>query len=331
MIMEKRSIRQILRHTVVDDFKGMMNALKGGFYMLRHYKWRWGRMPSRTPMLIFNVTADFYSGGMADRFKGAVTAYAYCKQRGIDFRIRYIYPFELADYLLPASYDWRLKDGEYLQCIPDARLMYARAEHGRRLLRLKPSSRQIHFYGNYNNLDVLNCKGGTDYKWGELFKELFRPGPELERILSCKKSEIGSEYISAVFRFQNLLGDFKEYGFCSIEDQNRRDELVSLCLAGLENLHEKYPDMPLLVTSDSYTFIQRVSSLPYVHTIGGRRVHIGSGSGETTDTYMGSFVDFYMLAGSRMIFSLGSSEMYPTQFPMYAAKLNDVLFVRIRL
>ena len=81
--MEKRSIRQILRHTVVDDFKGMMNALKGGFYMLRHYKWRWGRVPSRTPMLIFNVTADFYSGGMADRFKGAVTAYAYCKQRGI--------------------------------------------------------------------------------------------------------------------------------------------------------------------------------------------------------------------------------------------------------
>ena len=329
--MGKSSIRQILRYTVVDDLKGMMNALKGGLYMLRHYKWRLGRVSSMSPMLIFNVTEDFYSGGMADRFKGAVTAYAYCKQRGIDFRIRYIYPFELSDYLLPASYDWRLKEGEYVQCIPDSRLLYARAEHGRRLLRLKPSSRQIHFYGNYNNLDILNSTGNTDYKWGELFKELFRPGQELEKIISEKKSDIGSEYISAVFRFQNLLGDFKEYGFHSIEEQNKRDELVSLCLAGLEELHGKYPGMPLLVTSDSSTFIQKVSSLPYVHTIGGKRVHIGSGSGEDVDTYMGSFVDFYMLAGSRMIFSLGSCEMYPTQFPMYAAKLNDVPFVRIRL
>lgn len=329
--MEKRNIKQILRYTVVDDFKGMMNALKGGLYMLCHYKWRWGRVPSKAPMLIFNVTEDFYSGGMADRFKGAVTAYAYCKQRGIDFRIRYIYPFELSDYILPASYDWRLKEGEYVQCIPDARLMYARAEHGRRLIRLKPSSRQIHFYGNYNNLDLLNRTAGTDYKWGELFNDLFRPGPELEKLIAAKKSEIGSEYISAVFRFQNLLGDFKEYGFRSIEEHNRRDELISLCIAGLEVLHAKYPDVPVLVTSDSSTFIQKVSSLPYVFTVGGKRVHVGSSSGEAVDTYMGSFVDFFMLAGSRMIFSLGSSEMYPTQFPMYAAKLNDVPFVRIRL
>lgn len=329
--MEKRNIKQILRYTVVDDFKGMMNALKGGLYMLCHYKWRWGKVPSKAPMLIFNVTEDFYSGGMADRFKGAVTAYAYCKQRGIDFRIRYIYPFELSDYILPASYDWRLKEGEYVQCIPDARLMYARAEHGRRLLRLKPSSRQIHFYGNYNNLDLLNRTAGTDYKWGELFNDLFRPGPELEKLIAAKKSEIGSEYISAVFRFQNLLGDFKEYGFRSIEEHNRRDELISLCIAGLEDLHAKYPDVPVLVTSDSSTFIQKVSSLPYVFTVGGKRVHVGSSSGEAVDTYMGSFVDFFMLAGSRMIFSLGSSEMYPTQFPMYAAKLNDVPFVRIRL
>lgn len=329
--MEKRNIKQILRYTVVDDFKGMMNALKGGLYMLCHYKWRWGRVPSKAPMLIFNVTEDFYSGGMADRFKGAVTAYAYCKQRGIDFRIRYIYPFELSDYILPASYDWRLKEGEYVQCIPDARLMYARAEHGRRLIRLKPSSRQIHFYGNYNNLDLLNRTAGTDYKWGELFNDLFRPGPELEKLIAAKKSEIGSEYISAVFRFQNLLGDFKEYGFRSIEEHNRRDELISLCIAGLEDLHAKYPDVPVLVTSDSSTFIQKVSSLPYVFTVGGKRVHVGSSSGEAVDTYMGSFVDFFMLAGSRMIFSLGSSEMYPTQFPMYAAKLNDVPFVRIRL
>ena len=54
---------------------------------------------------------------MADRFKGAVSAYAYCKQRNIDFRIRYVFPFELSDYLYPSQYDWRLKKNEYTECI----------------------------------------------------------------------------------------------------------------------------------------------------------------------------------------------------------------------
>ena len=49
------------------------------------------------------------------------------------------------------------------------------------------------------------------------------------------------------------------------------------------------------------------------------------------DTYLNSFVDFYMLADSRRIFSLGTDEMYPTQFPMYAAKVNDIPFERILL
>lgn len=326
-----KGIYDYLRRTVIDDFKGALNSIKGTMHMLRHYRWRRKvRMPER-PMVVFMVDRYFYSGGMADRFKGAVTAYAYCKQRGIDYRICYEYPFNLSDYLSPASYDWRLKDGEFTDCIMDSTLMYARAEHGRRLLRKKFGNRQLHFYGNYNNLELLNKKGGTDYKWGELFRELFRPGKALEEALERERARIGNDYISAVFRFQNLLGDFKEYSFSRLEDEERRKEITETCLNGIRNIQNMFPGTPVLVTSDSMTFLNLASEIPGVHTISGKVVHMGSAEGEDFNTYLKSFVDFYMLSESRKVFALGTEEMYCTQFPMYAAMVNDVPFERITL
>lgn len=325
------SLYNKLRRTVIDDFKGMMNSFRGNLHMLRHYKWKREGAAPETPMVVFMVDKDFYSGGMADRFKGAVTAYAYCKQRGIDYRINYTFPFELSDYLSPAQYDWRLKDGEFTDCVWDSFLMYARAEHGRRLLRKRLGKKQLHFYGNYNNLELLNRKGSTDYKWGELFKELFRPGKELSEALDAEKSKIGKEYVSAVFRFQNLLGDFSEYKFSQLEDKVRCESIKNSCLEGIRKIQERYPGMPVLVTSDSSTFLMLASEIPGVHTVSGKVVHMGSTAGEDFSTYLKSFIDFYMLADSRRIFAMGTKEMYRTQFPMYAAKVNDIPFERIQL
>lgn len=322
---------QLFRNTLGDDLKGMMNALKGNLYMLRHYSWKRDKKTPCRPMVVFNVTRDFYSGGMADRFKGAVTAYAYCRYHGIDFRIRYIYPFELSDYLSPASYDWRLRDGEYTECIRDARLMYARAEHGRRLMRRGKPRKQLHFYGNYDNLEHMNRRWGTDFRWGELYRELFRPGPRLEEALKRKREAIGSSYVSAVFRFQNLLGDFQEYSFTALEDEDRRKELMQTCIDGLLELQSRQPGKAVLVTSDSSSFVSAVSDLPGIHVIGGSRVHIGSSASEDSDAYLNSFIDFYMLAGSEHVYCLGTRLMYPSRFPEYAAKIHDIPFERIRL
>lgn len=325
------NIKSFLRHTLVDDYKGFSNSLKAAVYMLKRYEWKRSFFPVTSPLVVFKVDDYFYSGGMADRFKGAVTAYAYCKQRKIDFRIRYVFPFELSDYLLPAEYDWRLRDNEYSECIRDARVMYARAELGRRLVRSKVGRRQLHYYGNYNNLELLNRTGGTDYSWGGLFRELFRPCAEIEAAVRAKSSEIGGEYVSAVFRFQNLLGDFKEYGFSTIKDENEKEMLIEKCLKGLEDIKARHEGMPVLVTSDSGVFVERASRIPGIHVVGGERVHIGSNSTDNKDMYLNSFVDFYMLAGSSRIYSVQSGRMYTTQFPMYAAKLNDIPFERLWL
>ena len=309
----------------------LSHAVSEFFFRLKNYSWV-RRAPVPTDrILVFNVDdSHMYSGGMADRFKGAVSAYAWCKCNGIGFRIRYIHPFDISDYLIPGSYDWRLREGEYSRCFRDARVLYARGERGRRLLKLD-ESRQIHYYGNMDVLPAINAHYGTDYRWGELYKELFSPGDAIVSQLEELKEKIGAPYVSAVFRFQNLLGDFEEYSFKSESDEERKKVMVSKCMDGIRRIQAAHPGMPVLVTSDSITFMKAASELQGVHIIPGKVVHVGSCSGAAFDTYLKSFVDFYMLSGSRKIYGLHTEEMYKSEFPMYAAKIEDIPFERMAL
>ena len=101
-------------------------------------KLKFGKSHDSQPKIIHIVEkGHFYSGGMADRFKGAVTAFAWSKVNNVAFRMKYVHPFSLSDYLEPASYDWRLKEGEFSEHICDVRVLYARGEPGRRLVSLK--------------------------------------------------------------------------------------------------------------------------------------------------------------------------------------------------
>ena len=108
------------------------HAIHETYYMLRHYGWkRTGKIFKRKPMLVFmvNNAKGFYVGGMVDRFKGIISTYAWCKQRNLEFRIRHIFPFELAEYLEPSQYDWRLKDNEFKINLEDFEV-YKSREYG---------------------------------------------------------------------------------------------------------------------------------------------------------------------------------------------------------
>ena len=84
------------------------------------------RPVSAAPLHIAMVDGESFHGGMCDRFKGMVSLYAYCKCVDLPFRIRYTFPFRLEDYLVPAHYDWTLKDGEYTDNPLYHRVLYMR-------------------------------------------------------------------------------------------------------------------------------------------------------------------------------------------------------------
>lgn len=295
-----------------------------------------GKPRTEKPVYVVMVDGESFHGGMCDRFKGIISLYAYCKYRGIPFRIRYTYPFHLEDYLSPAIYDWTLKEGEYTANPLFCRILYMRGEHlARRLLRLK-TKKQVHFYTNRDLLAPINAvyaeekEGKKPLKWGELYGELFKPCSVLEERMKSLKKEMGGAYYAAVFRFQNLLGDFQEYHFKSITDKSEAEMLISKCLDAIRALQASHRELALLVTSDSVTFLKRASQLEGVHIIPGTLMHMDGQKNahpeNAYEIYLKSFLDFYMLSEAQKIYRVGTSAMYPSEFPVYAAKVHDIPF-----
>lgn len=317
-----------LRHRVKELFLATRIALKSK--ELR-------KPETEKPLYIAMVDGETFHGGMCDRFKGIISLYAYCKYRGLPFRIKYTYPFHLEDYLSPSTYDWTIKKGEYTDNPFYSRILYMRGEHlASRLLHLK-TRKQIHFYTNRDCLTHINrayaTEGNSPFEWGELYRELFKPGQVLQERLEVIKKELGENYYAAVFRFQNLLGDFQEYHYKSMEDQDEKEQLIGKCLQALKTLQAAHGNQALLVTSDSVTFLKRAVQLEGVHIISGTLVHIDGQKNSVLENsyevYLKSFLDFYALSGARKIYRVGTSYMYPSEFPVYAAKIHNVPFESI--
>ena len=314
-----------LRHRVKELFLATRIALKSK--ELR-------KPETEKPLYIAMVDGETFHGGMCDRFKGIISLYAYCKYRCLPFRIKYTYPLRLEDYLSPSTYDWTIKKGEYTDNPFYSRILYMRGEHlASRLLHLK-TRKQIHFYTNRDCLTHINrayaTEGNPPFEWGELYRELFKPGQILQERLEVIKKELGENYYAAVFRFQNLLGDFQEYHYKSMEDQDEKEQLIGKCLQALKTLQAAHGNQALLVTSDSVTFLKRAVQLEGVHIISGTLVHIDGQKNSVLENsyevYLKSFLDFYALSGARKIYRVGTSYMYPSEFPVYAAKIHNVPF-----
>ncbi len=291
------------------------------------------------PLLIAMVDGESFHGGMCDRFKGIISLYAFCKLNNLPFRIRYTFPFSLEDYLQPASYDWVLKDGEYTDNPLYSRVLYMRGEYyARRLLKLQPK-RQIHFYTNRDMLPQINEASqptATALNWGELYRELFKPGEALQAQINAILRTIGSDYDAAVFRFQNLLGDFKEYHFKPLADKAEAQRLITRCTDYVKKLTAASPGRKLLVTSDSTTFLRHVSQLSGVFVIPGTLSHMDctknhDEAANAADGYMKSFLDFYMISLAKNVYRVGTPFMYPSEFPLYAAKINGRHFESVTI
>lgn len=273
------------------------------------------------------IDGRFSHGGLSDRLKGAISLYAFCKATNRNYKLNFSSPFKLSDYLLPNKYDWSIDSREISNSLWESRVLIMTSEYdGERLIKLK-TSKQVHYYNNLDIIDVVNERYGTSYSYGDLFNELFTPDPRLLGHIKLHKAAIGTEYIAAVFRFQHLLGDFEEYNFPKL-NQNERSELMLKCKMALVNLIKQNPNKKCLVTSDSISFLNFISDVNYVYTLPGRVVHMDVTGGAAYSIYMKTFLDLYMIAGAQQVFCVGTKDMYPSEFPLYAAKINNIPFYR---
>lgn len=270
-----------------------------------------------------------FSGGLSDRLRGIVSIYAECKRQNLPFRIAFE-PLHLQDYLQPNKYDWRIDNEEIiwdsLRCYPCTVLTY---QHNlrNRMQRFSQSYCLRHFLKkNVEQIHVYSNMATAEDSFAVLFHELFKPSEELQRQIDRHLRAIGGKesYISMTFRFRQLLGDFKEGGETLTAEQGQK--LIKRCMAAVERMHNRFPYDKILVTADSFTFLETLGKCKevrdYVYIIPGKVVHIGFTFDAEKAVYMKSFVDFYMLSYAKRVILMRDSLMYHSGFPQRAAMIN---------
>lgn len=261
-------------------------------------------------------------GGFADRLRGICSIYQFCKNNNINFSIYYTDPFRLEDYLLPNQVQWICKDDEISF---DSRYSYPiflyewMFPHKYHKLYLKLRT----IFSHKKQLQVYTNSHFYYESFSTQFQSLFKPTPHLLNVINVNMRSINSKYIAMVFRFQQLLGDFKEGDFKTL-NFHEQEELIERCIRKVKELWDG--TQKILITSDSKKFLDKINYLEFVHIIPGNIVHIDYTKDANYETYLKSFIDFYMIANAEKIYLLKTGDMYQSGFPKSASKVYNKPF-----
>lgn len=284
----------------------------------------------KDPMIVYFDSESGISntGGLADRLKGLLGIYAYCKLNNYVFKLVFDKPFELSRYLTP-NYNWLIDRKHVSKNIFYSKPVYlGKCSNDKQKELLAYKGKQMHVFLNSNW--SMFIKEGS-FKIGDLFDELFIPNSEIQKFIILSKQRHGS-WNCLVFRFQNLLDDFNEPQ--KLQHKNfilndlEKTRLINLCY---DFVKKEAMDEMLLITSDSKIFLENVKGTKNTIIIPGNVIHMAHTSERDYTLHLKAFLDFLMISESKTIRSVGTNFMYPTNFPKLAAELREKSFERVIL
>ena len=293
--------------------------------------------------VVVMVDGKMTHGGLTDRLRNILSTYSFCKEKGIRFRIHYVYPCPLTCFLLPNDYDWRISPSELSHHILDTREIVLMVKELPGSGQWKSSSERD--YNNHNHLTILDRElskwkktqfhiyGNAYFARGHyrpLFEELFRPSPYLAKKVSESIASMPEPYEAISLRFQMLLGDLFE-GSYEVLEATQRADLICICIAKIEELWQShYFSTPkVLITSDSELFLSRIKDKKYVYTIPGKMEHMDFTKNPDIEMNVKPFIDLFLLKEARRITLLRTGKMYKSGFPAFVAELGDKPFYEI--
>lgn len=280
-------------------------------------------------MLIYMADGKMRHGGISDRLRGAVSVYKLCKKMGLVFKINFVHPFELNDYLVPNMYDWyispeeivydRRKSSPVVRSTGLSERMW-KIQEKRMAAKVKKHKMQYHIYTNA-------CFAESEFH--DLFAELFKPSFKLQSLIDENLKNLGGDYISISYRFQQALGDFKDSPSKILKEKDA-SILIKKCLDACSYIHEIAPfHKKILITSDSARFINEVRCFSYVYIIPGDIAHMDYDSG--TDAALKTFLDLFLISKAQKAYNVVSKEMYNGEFAMRGAMIGGIEYEVIRI
>jgi hypothetical protein len=285
--------------------------------------------------IIYMANDTRYIGGWTDRLSAMLGLYRIAKDNGFDFKINFTKPFDLLDFIIPNKYDWRIDENDVLfseenisvsmfissirDLYPETQFCKDRIEFEKKLLDLKGKYRQIHCYCGTLIPQVHD-------RWIELFSELFVLTDELKERIDFHKQKMNSQYVSVVFRFQQLLGDdFGEGSQYPTLAEYERNNLIEMCINNLKIILSSEKNKTVLVCSDSTCFRESVKNIKNIYVIDGQRKHPNLDFIDK-ETQMLSFIDFFLIPFGEKTYCFAPKPLYKSGFPRIASIFGNVPF-----
>lgn len=337
--MERRFINRIIEKILTEVnyafFRRYRYARTVRRHLARFYTDFEPEAANESKMIIYMADGAIYRSGLADRIRGMLTLYDYCKAHGLDFRINFTDPFPMERFLVPAQYNWQLKPGELSKNKHNSIPVYVdtRRDIGEREKRWQEATYDYYFSKDFKQAHVYTNFDYAEEKFTLLFKELFRLSPILQRNLDEATRRLGDSYISVSTRFLELLGDFVEpKPIVAPLSETECKKLIELCLSKIREIHklECREGEKILVTSDSMRFLNAASKLDFVEIIHGKVAHFSVSNESREESDMKTMVDFFAISRARKSFLLVSGDMYPSNFSKRAAQIGGHEFVEVK-
>ncbi len=220
------------------------------------------------------------------------------------------------DWRLPS--EWKQKD--FLHFTP----LYLIGENGNRLSRHRLTKIPC-VYSNFDLIDEINRIYGLQETHMSLFEELNSSSKLLEKHVDRHATILDVPFIAVHFRFQQLLGDFIDIRGNTLNTE-QQNTLINKYLTSSQLLREQHPAHEIVVFSDSQSFLETAAT-HNCRVIPGAVGHLDFTRNE--DTYIKMFTDLWAIRKAAHVYSVVFDEMYPSDFPRFAALSADKPFTRI--
>ena len=273
-------------------------------------------------------------GGLCDRINGIVSMFKFCKRNGVPFKINFIKPFRLQDYLVPNEYNWVIESEKvdylhsHLRFVPMMDIKWRDFEHyfAEQTLYVK---RLISSWKKGSVICWSNAHLARKEEFSALFFELFKPSKIVQDEIDANLKNIGKTFIGVTIRFQNRLGDFKEANVKSLGPE-QKNALIKRCENEILKLHNNVYGKKILLTSDSRTFLNIMDKYDFVYTIPGKLIHMEYSFEPGVESYIKGFVDLLMLSKAESLYLLITDDMWRSSFSETASYIGNCNYFEIR-
>lgn len=274
---------------------------------------------------IYMVDGTDYNPGLCDKLRGILSLFCLCQKSNLRFKINWVFPFELTDYLHPNIYDWTISKNDIAFCINTRPIVIDYAPY----LLFQESIDRITFIRRilnspYSQLHVYSNIIYQSRRFKENFNILFKASPQLSIALKRHKNELGNNYVSFSLRFMELLGDFKDQeGVSHPLSEKDQIELISNCASKLLDILNQQPKgTKAFVASDSKKFLEFIKNKDArIYTVDGEIVHVRYKGSESA--YLKTFVDLFLIKDAATQYLLRTSLMYNSGFPRFASWIGN--------